>query len=560
MKKILSFALALIFVFSFFTAQGKEEFNGKGTKKEPYLIESEMDLTLLSDKVYNGEDFAGEYFMLTNDININPTDKFYSWGYNPPEKVWNPIGTARTYFKGNFDGNGKTISGIYLSDETKNYAGLFGRIKDGEIKNLTIEKSYVKGRNSVALVAGFAENVTIENVLVTGYVEGRDDVGGIAGYLAKGKIKNAVSEAEILSEGYGGGVAGSILDAEISVVASKGDITGELASGGIIGLMKESTVKNAYSLGDIVAESYGGGIAGYADEDSDIINAYAVGDIVSEKASGGIAGVSYCLVENVYFKGTVKGEYKGALVGVNSPLSEDSDLPDYGEIENAYFAEDKEENAVGHTLAKEDDHDIMGLKASDIDLAFIKKYILNPFISLENLTEAPDDVWVFKDKNPGLFIEYEELLEKEEENLPEEPSKEPEIGVKIGEVVSTDIRAYIDGKELKAVNIGGKMAIALKDLREFGFEVLFDEDKREVKVSYKGGEINSSFVYEDDEKEIGSYISDVLSTDIVAFLEGEKTESFNAEGYTHIYFRSLEAFGEVSFDEEKREAKLTLDK
>ena len=104
------------------------------------------------------------------------------------------------------------------------------------------------------------------------------------------------------------------------------------------------------------------------------------------------------------------------------------------------------------------------------------------------------------------------------------------------------------------------MAIALKDLREFGFEVLFDEDKREVKVAYKGGEINSSFDYEDDEKEIGSYMSDVLSTDIVAFLEGEKTESFNAEGYTHIYFRSLEAYGEVSFDEEKREAKLTLDK
>ena len=326
MKKILSFALALIFAFSFFTAQGKEEFSGNGTKKEPYLIKNEADLTLLSDKVYNGEDFSGEYFMLTNDININPTDKFYSWGYNPPEKEWTPIGTARTYFKGNFDGNGKTISGIYLSDEAKNYAGLFGRIKDGEIKNLTVEKSYVKGRNSVALIAGLAENVTFDNVFVTGYAEGRDDVGGVAGYLTSCKIKNTVSEAEILSEGYGGGIAGSILGSEINVAASKCDVTGELASGGIVGLMKDSTVKNAYSTGDIEAESYGGGISGYADEYSDIVNVYAVGNVVSEKASGGIAGVCFGLIENAYFKSTVKGEYKGALVGINSPLSEDSDL------------------------------------------------------------------------------------------------------------------------------------------------------------------------------------------------------------------------------------------
>jgi len=196
----------------------------------------------------------------------------------------------------------------------------------------------------------------------------------------------------------------------------------------------------------------------------------------------------------------------------------------------------------------------MGLKASKLDSAFIKSYILKPFISVENLKEYPDEVWTFKEKNPKLWFEDEPLLEEK----PEEDKNEPEIGVKIGEVVSTDIRAYIEGKELKAVNIGGKMAIALKDLREFGFEVSFDEEERKVSVKYEGGEIKPTFVYEDDGKEVGSYISDVLSTDISAYLDGEETESFNAEGYTHIYFRSLNVFGEISFDEDKREAHLDI--
>ena len=556
MKKIMAFLLAMSFSLTLISSFAKIGFNGNGSAELPYLIDSAEDLINLSDMVYKGESFEGKHFLMTEDIELNDTKDFYSWEQDAPLNELRPIGGVTAYFKGIFDGNGKTIKGFYFSDTSKNYAGIFGYIKDAEIKNLNVEKSYVSGRSDVGLIAGIAENSKIENVRTEGMVFAKDEAGGIAGSLKESKIEKAISSAEIKSEGHSGGIAGYAEKSEIIYSASKNDVSGGLTSGGITGHLVDGMVKNSYSLGEISADTYAGGIVGYLPEESDISFAYATGNIISEKVSGGIAGVSYGSLDSVYFKGFVTGEYKGAIAGVNSPLDYEGKFPFYGEVQNAFFAEDRCESAFGYTLAEEDDHDIMGLKASKLDSAFIKKYILKPFVSEENLKEYSDEAWNFNEKNPKLWFEDKQFAEEK----PNEDAVKPEIGVKTGEVVSTDIRAYIEGKELKAVNIGGKMAVALKDLREFGFEVLFDEEKREVSVTYKGGEIKPTYVYEDDGKEVGSYISDVLSTDISAYLDGKKTESFNAEGYTHVYFRSLELFGEVSFDEEKREAHLKLNK
>ena len=561
MKKLTAFMLAVVFSLSLMCSQAKiKGFSGDGSKNNPYLIQSEKDLYLLSDMVYNGESFEGKYFLLMEDILMNDTKKFYSWEDMPPENEWRPIGTPTTYFRGFFDGNGKTVTGIYLSDTSKNYAGLFGYIKNAEIKNLSVEKSYISGRNDIGLICGIAENSVIENVRAEGIVVARDNGGGIAGSVDESSVSKVLSSVEVISGGHAGGIIGLSEKTDIVYASSKSDIKGILTSGGIAGHLVDGKIENAYSEGEITAESYSGGIAGYLPEESDIYYAYSVGNILSEKAAGGIAGLSYGSINSVYFKGFLAGEYKGGISGINSPLSEEMDFIDYGDVSNAYYAEDRCDNPFGYTVAEEDEQDVLGLKSSKLDSLFIKKYILNPFSSEDNLTENPGDCWVFKDKNPKLWFEGKPLLEEKPAEDEERPSDKPEIGIKTGEVVSTDIRAYIEGKELKAVNIGGKMAVALKDLREFGFEVLFDEEKREVSVTYKGGEIKPTYVYEDDGFDIGSYISDVLSTDIEAYLEGEKTESFNAEGYTHIYFRSLEAYGEVSFDEEKREARLVIDK
>ena len=96
-------------------------------------------------------------------------------------------------FTGHFDGNGKTIKGIYQSGwdfgyewGTTGYLGLFGYVKDATIENLTIEgmESVVEG-GTLAAVAGRADGeCTFKNIKVTNCKLGtyNNRCGGIVGW------------------------------------------------------------------------------------------------------------------------------------------------------------------------------------------------------------------------------------------------------------------------------------------------------------------------------------------------------------------------------------------
>ncbi|MBQ2423176.1 MAG: hypothetical protein II262_00105, partial [Alistipes sp.] len=106
-------------------------------------------------------------------------------------------------FTGHFDGNGKTIKGIYQSGwdfgyewGTTGYLGLFGYVKDATIENLTIEgmESVVEG-GTLAAVAGRADgecvfkNITVKNCKLGTY---NNRCGGIVGWT--GYYKNETDE------------------------------------------------------------------------------------------------------------------------------------------------------------------------------------------------------------------------------------------------------------------------------------------------------------------------------------------------------------------------------
>ena len=136
------------------------------------------------------KNFAGETFVLTEDIDLG----------NFP---WTPIGLKGDVegFKGTFDGNGKTISNLYvdLSAERKDQsAGLFGSVRYATIKNFTVKNATIKNldiigdsSNGAAVVVGAAQfDSSIENVhVVNATVSANKRAAGIAGYL-KGSIKN----------------------------------------------------------------------------------------------------------------------------------------------------------------------------------------------------------------------------------------------------------------------------------------------------------------------------------------------------------------------------------
>lgn len=99
---------------------------GSGTETNPYQIETAEHLAYLTQSTKDWTNYKDEYFILANNIDLGG-------------KEWMPIGLDKDEaFRGNFDGNGKTIANLYIKSTTLKYAGLFGYIHGGEIKNLGI--------------------------------------------------------------------------------------------------------------------------------------------------------------------------------------------------------------------------------------------------------------------------------------------------------------------------------------------------------------------------------------------------------------------------------------
>lgn len=209
--------------------------------------------------------------ILTADIDLNMNS-------------WTPIGdTLTNAFDGIFDGNGHSISGVSVSN--KMYAGLFGVIDVGTVKNLIVENSKIIGYygkngektsdydyNSYTggIVAYAKERSIIENVVnkatlakATNYNKNYDEqyTGGIVGY-SKGLIKNCTNEGDLYSDNiktYLGGICG-YSNNHITNSSNTGSIRGGYYTGGISGY--GSIVDSSSNSGLIYGNHYIGGICG----------------------------------------------------------------------------------------------------------------------------------------------------------------------------------------------------------------------------------------------------------------------------------------------------------
>lgn len=108
---------------------------GSGTELDPYLITNENDLAFVAKQVNDAvTGFEGEYFKLTSDLDLG-------------NNSWTPIGATSNYFRGIFDGDGHTVYGLNVYTDPNNksaqYGGLFGRVDNGVVKNITVEGAKV---------------------------------------------------------------------------------------------------------------------------------------------------------------------------------------------------------------------------------------------------------------------------------------------------------------------------------------------------------------------------------------------------------------------------------
>ena len=150
-------ALILMPVAAYAKDSQNPGFQGDGTAEKPWLIQNAADLKKLSDTVKNGVTFSGNYFKVTEDIDL-------SGGTS-----WTPIGSRNALFAGVFDGDNHTVTGLYINRNTE-AQGLFGHTA-GTVKNLSVSGTVSGGANTGG-IAGLNSGI-ITNASFSGTVTGK---------------------------------------------------------------------------------------------------------------------------------------------------------------------------------------------------------------------------------------------------------------------------------------------------------------------------------------------------------------------------------------------------
>ena len=244
--------------------------------------------------------------------------------------TWTPIADCMedhtTQYSGTFDGNNKTVSGLYLNGNSARI-GLFGSSEaDGNIKNVGVVDSYFKGNDFVGGVCGRNDG-TITNCYNAGNLTAIDPtaaIGGICGYNGKGgTIANCYNTGTVTATGS---------------VASVGGVCG----------CSLAPISNCYNIGTVTATSSGADISGICGYNfGPVTNCYYLAD--TEDENGGKTAAQFASGEIAYLlsQGCTVGEgegenavtYSGSVWG--QALGENGDtypvLKKAGDVENTVY-------------------------------------------------------------------------------------------------------------------------------------------------------------------------------------------------------------------------------
>mgnify|MGYP006903548934 CR=1 FL=1 len=265
---------------------------GDGTQGNPFQIETAAQLAYFAKTVNEGEAYLHKYIVLTADIDL-------------ANKEWTPIGNYSNPFKGNFNGDNHTVTGMQISGELDRI-GLFGEcIKfnvNSAIKNITVKDSVICGINFVGAIVGYAEGINIENCRSIGNtINGKTDVGGICGKIggySVGKVSQCYNSSKVTGRVRVGGIAGMggiaencLNTGEIMII----DKAYQSACGGIFGIFDDTTasasITACVNLGKVSGGESFGGIVGRTDSESTghISNCYYNMDAITGGFDAGTA-------------------------------------------------------------------------------------------------------------------------------------------------------------------------------------------------------------------------------------------------------------------------------
>ena len=293
-------------------------------KSGTYSISTEEELVKLAQMANDDKITGACEFVLAEDIDIS---NFCKSNLNANgEGGWIPISSGISQ-KSSLDGNGHTISGLYINRPNSDNQGFIGSQETMKVKNLGLINPEVTGKNTVGALRNMAYYKATENCYVQGgRVSGNVHVGGLVGILNYDSMRYCYSTCDVYGNDYIGGLAGWTNVGSVSYCYSTGDISGHSFVGGISGKIG-SAIDNCAVYGTVNGVSdvgifAGGGGAKLYD---------CTYNINVNKELSYVGDNSNAIISNI--KGVNFGAKIGLQVGINS--SESSRLNF-----NAWFALD----------------------------------------------------------------------------------------------------------------------------------------------------------------------------------------------------------------------------
>ena len=128
----------------------------------------------------------------------------------------------------------------------------------------------------------------------------------------------------------------------------------------------------------------------------------------------------------------------------------------------------------------------------------------------------------------------------------------------IGSALHTDIVVYINNYAIPSYAVNGQSVVVAEDLRNFGFDVIWNPNNRSLSVSRNA---NTSVVpmFVDKSATSGSFFTSILETDISVWAAGKRLTSYALNGYTMIPAEELTMFGSVNWVSSERALKIQIE-
>ena len=254
--------------------------------------------TIVDDGEAAGTTHPSASAMLTADIDL----KNYCHTAEDGKELlsWIPIGNYSNRWKGNMDGQGHTISNLYIKTAQK-FVGFFGYTERATIQDLIFDYAKVENVNTTntktdytGILAGYADGVSpshIRGIKTTNNctVIGQEHTGGIVGGAGI-NLENCENHSSVKGTRSVGGIAGSSSEIIIKRCTNYGTVENNNSYiGGIIGYAWYTSIEDCANYGKITSTGWkAGGIAGQTFGNSRIQNVFSYGDVTNTNDNPGI--------------------------------------------------------------------------------------------------------------------------------------------------------------------------------------------------------------------------------------------------------------------------------